>query len=237
MLINEKQITEFNRSLALASTEIHKKAANTVKRILISFIGEESTEVKEIAEDFISGAKISLFEGIKGVQTKKYNTLELAQHRQQKLWERYQNEENFFNKYLFKAVIYKSNTRCKRWSYDKDADTHDRQEQTIENNKQHAVRARFSKANEIKQTDEEWMADNSEQLRVESIDGLEQNSYKLYEQFNQKNITSDDCNLLFAILDGAKYKELVPDHGDKAENVRKKYRYILEKLNLKPSDF
>jgi hypothetical protein len=238
-MLNVKQITEFDNAVADARNELFVQATGTVKRILFPFIGAESNEEHEMAEDFLSEAVMSLFQAIRGLETKKCNTIELRAKRQIGLWESYKKDAKSLNGYLHQAVINKCNTRCKRWSHDKLNKTQviDEDDRSRENNKQSAVRARFSKPDYDSQTDEEWIVNKASGLQVEFQDNEANSAEKLHVLLRKKKISNEDYALMHKVLDGDQYKNLVPDFGPNPETVRKRYRDLLKKLGLKPSDF
>ncbi|QUM75527.1 hypothetical protein HWV00_04360 [Moritella sp. 24] len=246
MSINQKQILEFETAVAHEGAKVIEKAKNIVRKKLVVFIGVQSTEYTQMAEDFVANAQLSLLQGIRKKQTEKFTTVDACQARQAKLWDQFKTEKNHLERYIIGVVSKECDTRCIRWSHDINTnkiDKGEREEQfpieedrTKENGKRFAVRARHSRVNFDTQTDEDWMAVNSEVLRSDIEDYEPEAIKKLNDYLSQKKLTRDEYTLIMQRLDGNRFKYLAELYNEKQDTVRVRYKRALEKLGLSPSD-
>jgi len=210
------------------------------------FIRNESTEHTQMAEDFVANAQLSLLQGIRKKQTDKFTNVDACQARQARLWDGFKTESGFLERYIIGTVKNECTTRCIRWSHDVKINEIDKNEleerlpieedRTKENGKKFAVRARHSRVNFDTQTDEDWMAVNSEVLRSDIEDYEPETIKKLNDYLSQKKLTRDEYTLIMQRLDGNRFKYLAELYNEKQDTVRVRYKRALEKLGLSPSD-
>ncbi|WP_434529156.1 hypothetical protein [Vibrio sp. K4] len=245
MSLEQVEIDEFSVAVFEARESVQKSAQRIVKSKLRSFIGDKSTEYVQMSEDFLSFATIRLLEGIRAEKTEKVITPEQRHARQMKLWHRYKTDKDYLKKYLLTAVTSACHTRMRRWSLDTEEilsnedDVNDgefpSEARTREIDKSPAIRARDSRANGDRQSDEEWLVSNSSMLRVDGeFSGVDTND--LIDFFEQKKVSRDELRLILSKLSGESIEHLASLSNEKSATVQKRYQRALEKLGLTAKD-
>jgi hypothetical protein len=246
MIISLEELRKINKKIDEQYIKIMPVAKRAVKKKL-GKATNDSNECIQIAEDFVGEAVASLTAGFKAKpieeepkyygtmfdKPKKRKTQEELDIRQSELFDGYKKEKNFFARYIHKAVIYQCDTRLSRWSVDKDSSGNElKDDRSHEKPKEPAVRARHYMPDNY---EDEWLANKSSILQGE-ISKNDIVKVDLQKAFEEKNITDEEQQLIFHLIDGLSYVEMAETFGGIDEQYRYKLKVALAKLGLKPKD-
>jgi hypothetical protein len=240
--VETNELAHFETTLAQAVMKLTPKAKGLVRRQLLFYISNKSTEYNQMGEDFISNVYTALLGKIKNQSTakeiavaeKKGKTIKPPQYYLDML----AKDPKYIEKYLMKGVKCQCVDRAIRWSDDKKA-----KEKSFDETREHeqsgypAVRARSSRPVAFEGNDDDWLAANA--AKTNHVDSIElEFSDELEEYMLEQDITNEELGLIKLHLSGFEYKEIAAMHGtdEKADKYRKKVYKALSKLNLKAKD-
>ena len=246
MIISLEELRKINKKIDEQYIKIMPVAKRTVKKKL-GKATNNSNECIQIAEDFVGEAVASLTAGFHAKpieeepkvygtmydKPKRRKTQEELDVKQNELFHAYKTEKDFFARYIHKTVIYQCDTRLRRWSLDKNGSGNElKDDRSNEKPKEAAARARhYMPADSA----DEWLASKSSDLQG-AISKNDIVKMDLQKAFEEKNITDEEQQLIFHLIDGLSYVEMAETFGGIDEQYRYKLKVALAKVGLKPKD-
>ncbi len=242
LLMSIITLVEFKQAMTDARLKLTNKSKNLVRKQLLPYITDKSTEYNQLGEDFLSTVYLSLLEKVQGNHTDEYIKESKEKGRKikppQYYFEMLNKDSLYVEKYFTKAVKCQCIDRQIRWADDKDAKKKQFSESREHETKgKAAVRARSARPIGFEGSDDDWLASNASATNhtdnLEAIFGED-----LEEYLSEQGLTNEEISLIKLHLSGLKYEEIALTYGpnEKADKYRKRVYKALGKLDLKVSD-